>query len=363
MRLVSRQILLWISTASSVSSYSYHWGVQRNLRVGRTLPFLVGKSRLGVPQGAGMTTLRMSSSTPESSSFRVALCQFRVTANKEENHQTARSFLSEAAGKGAQLAVLPEIWNSPYATTAFPEYAESMPEIGDTNSVGSPSSQVLMDAAREHNLWIVGGSTPERIVEDGEEKIYNTCLVLNPEGKVVAKHRKVHLFDINVPGGITFFESETLSPGRTLSHFSSPFGEIGVGICYDIRFAEYAMILRQKFNCNVLIFPGAFNMTTGPAHWELLQRARAIDNQCYVITASPARTVAPENPVGSKYPHYTAWGHSTVVSPWGDVIATTDETESLVIADVDLARVQEVRKGIPIGDQKRTDLYQLTESI
>jgi omega-amidase len=295
-------------------------------------------------------------------SLRVALCQFRVTASKEQNHETAKSFLAQAAAKGAQLAVLPEVWNSPYATAAFPEYAESMPGIGDTSAEYSPSSQILIDAAKKHNMWIVGGSTPERIIENGTEKLYNTCLVLSPEGEIVAKHRKVHLFDIDVPGGITFFESETLSPGRTLSHFSSPFGEIGVGICYDIRFAEYAMVLRQKYNCSILIFPGAFNMTTGPAHWELLQRARAVDNQCYVITASPARTAAPENQEESKYPHYTAWGHSTVVSPWGDVVATTDEMESLVIADIDLRRVQEVRKGIPIGDQKRTDLYQLTET-
>jgi omega-amidase len=258
--------------------------------------------------------------------------------------------------------VLPEIWNSPYATAAFAEYAESLPKIGDSSAESSPSSQLLIDAAKKHGLWIVGGSIPERIQEDGKEKIYNTCLVLNPEGTVVAKHRKMHLFDIDVPGGITFFESETLSAGQTVSHFPSPFGEIGVGICYDIRFAELAMIMRQKHNCVILIYPGAFNMTTGPAHWELLQRGRAIDNQCFVMTASPARTAPPENEANSKYPHYTAWGHSTVVSPWGEIVATTDEKEGVVIADLDLSRVEEVRKGIPIGDQKRSDIYQLNDS-
>lgn len=286
-----------------------------------------------------------------------------LQGDKLENYRTAQNFLSEAAEKGAQLAVLPEIWNSPYATAAFPDYAESLPNIGDSSANDSPSSQVLMDAAKKHGMWIVGGSIPERIMEeDGEEKIYNTCLVLNPDGTVVAKHRKMHLFDIDVPGGIKFFESETLSAGRTVSHFSSPFGEIGVGICYDIRFAELAMIMRQKHNCVILIYPGAFNMTTGPAHWELLQRGRAIDNQCFVITASPARTDPPENEASSKYPHYTAWGHSTVVSPWGDIVATTDEKGGVVIADLDLERVEEVRKGIPIGNQKRSDLYQLTDS-
>lgn len=307
----------------------------------------------------------MSSTTDTSAtekSLRVALCQFHVTSNKDENHHTAKSFIAQAVEKGAKLAVLPEIWNSPYATAAFPEYAEVLPNVGDSSADSSPSSQVLIDAARSHGIWLVGGSIPERTQEGGQEKIYNTCLVLNPEGKIVAKHRKVHLFDINVPGGITFFESETLSPGQTVSHFSTPFGEIGVGICYDIRFAELAMIMRQKHNCVILIYPGAFNMTTGPAHWELLQRARAIDNQCFVMTASPARTTEPPNAGESKYPHYTAWGHSTVVSPWGDIVATTDEKEGVVIADLDLARVDEVRKGIPIGDQRRSDLYQLNDS-
>lgn len=311
----------------------------------------------------------------DSSILRVALCQFHVTHDKKTNEESAKKYLSRAKEKGAAMAVLPEIWNSPYATSAFPEYAEKLPDIGDGLSSESDSkwsssaSRLLMTAARELDMWIVGGSVPERVTTTNnqgveEEKIYNTCLVLNPEGVVVAKHRKVHLFDIDVPGGITFFESETLSPGSTVSHFTTPYGEIGVGICYDIRFAEYAMLLRQKHDCLVLIYPGAFNMTTGPAHWELLQKARAIDNQCFVVTASPARSVEEEsdddgNP--KKYPHYTAWGHSTVVSPWGDVVATTDEKECVVIADLNLDRLAEVRGGIPIGNQRRTDLYALED--
>ena len=275
------------------------------------------------------------------------------------------------------MAVLPEIWNGPYATTAFGEYAETLPDIGDdltdvdtSKWSSSSASRMLMNAAKDLDMWIVGGSVSERVVTDEEddegkkiEKIYNTCLVLNPDGCVVAKHRKVHMFDIDVPGKITFFESETLTPGSTVSHFESPYGEIGVGICYDIRFAEYAILLRQKHNCSVLIYPGAFNMVTGPAHWELLQKARAIDNQCYVVTASPARTEEPadSDDETKKYPHYTAWGHSTVISPWGDVVATTDEKESIVIADLDLTRLEEVRRNIPIADQRRTDMYALED--
>lgn len=304
----------------------------------------------------------MSSSTTEKeNTFRVALCQFHVTHTKSDNLETAKQYLAKAKATGADLVVLPEIFNSPYATSAFPEYAETLPSIGDTDS-DSPSPKILFDAAKEHKMWIVGGSIPEKVVdeENGSEKIYNTCLVLNPDGEIVAKHRKVHLFDIDVPGGISFFESETLSPGETVSHFTTPFGEIGLGICYDIRFAEYAMLLRQKFDCVALIYPGAFNLTTGPAHWELLQRARAVDNQCYVMMASPARTEDPKDD-DAKYPHYTAWGHSTVVSPWGEIVETTDETEGIVVADLDLEKVKEMRQGIPIGNQRRTDMYNLEQ--
>jgi omega-amidase len=228
--------------------------------------------------------------------------------------------------------------------------------MGATSCPSSPSAELLRTFAKEHQLWIIGGSIPE---EDGG-KIYNTCLVFNPEGTVVAKHRKVHLFDIDIPGGITFFESDTLSPGGTLSHFSTPWGNVGVGICYDIRFPEYAMLLAQQHGCRILVYPGAFNLTTGPAHWELLQRARAMDNQCFVLTASPARTPAPEIP--GKYPHYTAWGHSTAVSPWGDLVATMDEKEGIVVADLDLSKVETIRSSIPISKQKRTDMYKLEEA-
>jgi omega-amidase len=161
---------------------------------------------------------------------RVALCQFPVTEDKDVNHKTASSYLKRAAEGGAQLAVLPEIWNSPYATAAFEEYAQVLPQVGDTNSEKSPSAQLLMDHAKTNGMFIVGGSIPE--IDGG--KIFNTCLVINPSGQVVAKHRKVHLFDIDVPGGITFRESDTLSPGETITAFDGGdvFGMVGVGIWY-----------------------------------------------------------------------------------------------------------------------------------
>jgi omega-amidase len=156
-----------------------------------------------------------------------------VTEDKNVNHKTASSYLKRAAEGGAQLAVLPEIWNSPYATAAFGEYAEVLPHVGDNMSEKSPSAQLLMNHAKTNGMFIVGGSIPEN---DGG-KIYNTCLVIDPQGKVVAKHRKVHLFDIDVPGGITFRESDTLSAGETMTAFDGGevFGMVGVGIWYVER--------------------------------------------------------------------------------------------------------------------------------
>ena len=156
-----------------------------------------------------------------------------------------------------------------------------------------------------------------------------------------------------------------------LQHFDLPYS-------YDIRFPEYALLLTQIHQCKVLIYPGAFNLTTGPAHWELLQRARAVDGQCFVLTASPARMPAPapstttdkddSNAIRSddhetikKYPHYSAWGHSSAISPWGEVIATCDEQPAMVIADLDMNKVKEMRLAIPTMMQKRHDLYRLVE--
>jgi len=133
--------------------------------------------------------------------------------------------------------------------------------------------------------------------------------------------------------------------------FDTEYGRIGIGICYDIRFPEYAQLLADN-GCIMLAYPGAFNTTTGPLHWELLQRGRAVDNQSYVLACSPAR-----NP-DSKY---QAWGHSSVVSPWGDVVATTDHKPSIVIADLDMERVFEMRKNIPVRSQKRHDLYRTVQ--
>ncbi|KAJ8253421.1 hypothetical protein GJAV_G00212760 [Gymnothorax javanicus] len=260
----------------------------------------------------------MACLTTAMSKFRLAVVQLHVSQVKVENLKRARKLVHEAAKQGAKMVVLPECFNSPYGTGFFREYSEKIP---------GESSQLLSDSARESAVYLIGGSIPE---EDGG-KVYNTCTVFGPDGSLLLKHRKLHLFDIDVPGKIRFQESETLTAGSSFSMFDTPFCKVGVGICYDMRFAELAQIYSRS-GCQLLVYPGAFNMTTGPAHWELLQRGRALDNQVFVATASPARDESAS---------YVAWGHSSVVNPWGEVIAKAGSEETVLYADIDLQYLSE----------------------
>jgi len=273
--------------------------------------------------------------------FRLALVQMAVGANKAENLSRAESLVRRAAAEGgAEVVALPECFNSPYGTNFFNDYAE------DLSTGSSPSLDVLSKCARDNSIYLIGGSIPER---EGT-RLYNTSLVCGPDGSVLAKHRKVHLFDIDIPGKITFKESEVLSAGDSFTCFSTDKCKVGVGICYDIRFAEMGIAYRDR-GCHLLVYPGAFNMTTGPAHWEALARSRALDNQVYVATVSPARDEAAS---------YVAWGHSTVVDPWGNIAAKTEEKEDIVYAEVDLDKWSTIRDQVPITKQRRNEMYRLT---
>ncbi|XP_059633197.1 omega-amidase, chloroplastic-like isoform X3 [Cornus florida] len=256
--------------------------------------------------------------TPPVTKFKIALCQLSVTTDKERNIIHARKAIEEAAEKGAQLVLLPEIWNSPYSNDSFPVYAEDIDSGGDA----SPSTAMLSELSRSLQITIVGGSIPER----SGDRLYNTCCVFGTDGKLLAKHRKIHLFDIDIPGQMTFKESKTLTAGETPTIVDT--------------------------GAHLLCYPGAFNMTTGPLHWELLQRARAADCQLYVATCSPARDAGAG---------YVAWGHSTLVGPYGEVIATTEHDEVIVIAEIDYSLIDLRRTYLPFQKQRRGDLYQLVD--
>ncbi|KAL6426278.1 hypothetical protein ACFW04_009061 [Cataglyphis niger] len=268
--------------------------------------------------------------------LRLALVQLTVGDDKPTNVSRAVSFIERAKQQEcADIVVLPECFNSPYGTSHFAKYAESIPD-GET-------SVVLSETARKNNVYVIAGTIPER----DNEKLYNTCTIWAPDGKLVAKHRKMHLFDIDIKDKITFRESDSLSPGNSLTILEAKGCKIGIGICYDIRFEEMARLYRNR-GCQMLIYPAAFNMTTGPLHWSLLQRARANDNQLYVACVSVAR--------GSP-PGYVAWGHTQLTNPWGEILDELDADEGMLVSDIDLKVVDEVRAQIPTFNQRRTDLY------
>uniref|UniRef100_A0A3Q3QW72 omega-amidase n=1 Tax=Monopterus albus TaxID=43700 RepID=A0A3Q3QW72_MONAL len=272
--------------------------------------------------------------------FRLAVIQLQVTSVKADNLSRARRLVKEAADQGSKVVLLPEFFNSPYGPSFFSAYAERIP---------GESTQMLSDAAKEHKVYLVGGSIPE---EDGG-KLYNSCPVFGPDGDMILKHRKIHLFDIDVPGKIRFQESESLSPGNSLSMFETPFCKVGVGICYDMRFAELAQLYARK-GCQLLVYPGAFNLTTGPAHWELLQRGRsAVDNQVYVATASPAR---------DETASYVAWGHSSVVNPccYHYSVYLGSPLNLSYLSSSPLQYLADIRQQLPITAQRRNDLYTVT---
>ncbi|GAA5948153.1 hypothetical protein JCM3765_007131 [Sporobolomyces pararoseus] len=303
------------------------------------------------------------SATPVSGrNFRLALCQISQPAdgsNKQDNLNHAREMVKEAIkggaeGKKPELVVLPEIFNSPYATGMFRKYAEKIDwspenkESFEVEKTQSESIKMLSEIAKEHKIWLIGGSIPELSSDD---KVYNSSPVFSPDGKLVALHRKVHLFDIDMSasGGIVFKESETLTGGDRLTIVETEFGKIGVGICYDIRFPELAMIAARK-GCIAMLYPAAFNLTTGPLHWDLLQRGRAVDQQMYVGMCSPARATSGDG--------YKAWGFSGVSDPMGKFVAQLDEKEGIAFVDIDLSVIDKARAGIPVTVQRRFDVYE-----
>lgn len=276
---------------------------------------------------------------------KLALVQLATGASKKDNLASARTKVLEASRAGAKIIVLPECFNSPYGTQFFPKYAETLLPSPPSESQ-SETFHALSKLAAEAKAYLVGGSIPE--YETDSKKYYNTSLTFDPEGKLLATHRKVHLFDIDIPGKISFHESEVLSPGNKVTLIDLPeYGRIGLAICYDVRFPELATIAARS-GAFLLLYPGAFNLTTGKLHWELQARARAMDNQVYVGLCSPARDMGAT---------YNAWGHSMVVNPNAEIMVEADEKEGVVYAELTNEKIEETRKGIPIYGQRRFDVY------
>ena len=274
----------------------------------------------------------------------IALCQMNVVDNKEENIRKAIQMIRESKKQGADLAVLPEMFNCPYENEKFIEYAEALDNSQTLNEIA--------EIAKEENIHVLAGSIPElEVGTDDAKSIYNTAVLFDDEGKILGKHRKMHLFDIDVKGKIYFKESDTLSAGNEFTVIETELATIGIGICYDIRFVELSRIMALN-GAEILIFPGAFNLTTGPAHWEILFKSRALDNQVYAIGVAPAL---------DKDASYNSFGHSIAVNPWGEIIEELDYDENLKLVQIDLDEIKRIREEIPILKNRRTDLYEIKE--
>ena len=254
------------------------------------------------------------------SKLKVAVCQLRTELDAAVTMKKAEEFVRRAAGDGAGLVVLPEMFNCPYSSRYFRRYA-----AGGHEGVVAEMSRW----AKENELYLVGGSIPET---EGE-KLYNTSFVFDRAGEQIAKHRKIHLFDVDLPG-MRFMESDTFSPGERITVFDTEYGKMGVAICFDVRFPELFRAMAVR-GAKLVILPAQFNMTTGPAHWAETLKLRALDNELFLVAASAARYEGFD---------YECWGHSMVIDPYGVTLAEADEkehseTEPLTLKDFSLSHL------------------------
>ena len=272
--------------------------------------------------------------------MKVAAIQMPTVKDKIQNIRTAGTYIEKIKAENPDFVILPEMFCCPYQTENFPVYAEKE---------GGPSWQAMSDYARKYHIYLIAGSMPEA---DDVGKVYNTAYIFDRDGKQIGKHRKAHLFDINVKNGQYFKESDTLTSGDHATVFDTEFGKMGVMICYDIRFPEFARTMALD-GARMIFVPAAFNMTTGPAHWELTFRARALDNQIYMLGCAPAR----DTQAG-----YISWGHSIVTDPWGKVMKQLGEKEGILIEEIDLDREDQIREQLPLLKHRKSEMYHLQEN-
>lgn len=267
------------------------------------------------------------------SDFRVAAVQLVSCDSYEKNFDQVSKYVCEAANSGAQLVALPEYCMG-YGRTTPPSAEEQVRFVDDFSRL-----------AAQYNVWIVAGTFPSHV--QSKENPYACCFVFDSFGGIKAQYNKIHLFDANlVFGRETYHESDSYSPGSEIITVQTPWGKLGLAICFDLRFAKMFSHFRQN-ECDFLVVPSAFTKTTGCAHWEVLVRARAIETQAYVI--------AP-NQGGRHYDDTETWGESMIVCPWGKVINKMSVGEGYIIEDLDLSQVQIVRDRLPMAQSKKNDM-------
>ncbi len=260
---------------------------------------------------------------------RVAAIQVTSTANRQENLDKAKRYVEEAASEGCSFVAFPELFNY-------------MPEKGkprQPESLGGESTLFMQALAKEHKIYILAGSM---LISQEDGLPQNRSFLINPLGEVVLDYAKIHLFDVDIPGRVCYQESKMTCPGEALVFAQTELGCVGASICYDLRFPELYRKLREE-GADIVVVPSAFTKTTGHYHWQVLLQARAIENQVFVI--------AP-NQYGELPNGITAYGHSLICDPWGNVLAKKEEGEGVIWADIDLSQLQKIREEMPVWQHR-----------
>src|SRR5215203_3704660 len=265
----------------------------------------------------------------------VAAIQMSSTPNKDENLDTAERLIRAAVASGAELVVLPELWSCHGLEKVYRENAEPIP---------GPTTDFLGGLAHELGVWVLGGSIFEG--EPGAERLFNTSTFFDPSGELVAVYRKIHLFDVKAPDRV-YLESNLIGPGREIVTAKAAATTLGLSVCYDLRFPELYRLLVLK-GAEILAVPAAFTLQTGKDHWELLLRARAVENQAYVL--APAQW-------GQKADGRWTYGRSMIVDPWGTILAQCPDHDGLALATLDLYYLDRIRAEFPALANRRPEAY------
>jgi len=267
-------------------------------------------------------------------STHAAVIQLACTSNEQRNWAAAERLIRRAAACGAQLIATPENTNF-----LGPHHEK----VQRAESLAGPTITHFSKLASELGITLLLGSFNER--SDDPQRCYNTSVLFEPSGTIAATYRKIHLFDVNVSEGVCFVESDTVKPGTSLTVAQTPLGALGLSICYDLRFPEFYQALAQR-GAQILSVPSAFTLMTGKDHWEVLLRARAIENQCYVL--APGQCGRHDDD-GLRH----SYGHSIIIDPWGHVIAKVSDGEGFALAEINLERLRDIRKAMPVADHRR----------
>lgn len=282
-------------------------------------------------------------------SKKIASICMNSTSEKEKNIKKAISLVQEAAQKGAEWVLLPEMF------TYIGPYENSLKTAEDENG---PLNASLSALAKELGIFLVAGSTGERpeqttkgkiISDQGISKVYNTLYAFSPEGHIIAKYRKTHMFELkNIAGETLYSENSGFLPGNEIVSINYQDWNIGFAICYDLRFPGFFEKLTKNKALDIIFVPAAFTKATGEAHWSLLLQSRAVENQCFVVAA---------NQRGLHGKSKESFGHSMIIDPWGSILSNTYDQEGIAFASLDLADIKSVRQKLPCRENRRDDLY------